>query len=108
MNKQPRRLKLNIEVPPELDATYANFALISHRPSEIVIDFARILPNTPKSRVHARIITTPMHAKMLLSALKKALEKYEAQYGEISLPSEGDDLVQQLFGTTKGPQQPES
>ncbi|MGD2142993.1 MAG: DUF3467 domain-containing protein [Anaerolineae bacterium] len=99
--------KVNIEVPPELDATYANFALITHSPSEIIIDFARVLPNTPKSRVHSRIITTPMHAKLLLRALSDNLKKYEAQFGEIRLPSGGDQLAQQFFGDVKPPHSPE-
>lgn len=97
-NAQPRKQKINIEVPPDLEATYANFAMITHSPSEIVIDFARVLPNTPKSKVYARIVTTPMHAKLLLRALKDNLEKYEAQFGEIDLPSGGGRLAQQFFG----------
>ena len=79
-----RKRKLNIQVPPDLDATYANFAVITHSPSEIIIDFARVLPNTPQSKVHARIVTTPMHAKLLLRALTENLKKYEAKFGKIA------------------------
>jgi hypothetical protein len=106
--KTPRRrqMKVNIEVPPDLDAIYANFALITHSASEIIVDFARVLPNTPSAKVYARIITTPMHAKLLLRALRDNLEKYEAQYGEIKLPAEGDALAQQFFGTVKPPEPP--
>ena len=108
--KTPRRrqMKVNIEVPPELDAIYANFALITHTASEIIIDFARVLPNTPKAKVHARIINTPMHAKLLLRALRENLEKYEAQFGEIRLPDDGDALAQQFFSAAKPPHPPES
>ena len=102
----PRQVQVNIEIPPDLDATYANFAAITHTTSEIIIDFARILPNTPRAKVHARIITTPMHAKLLLRALSENLEKYEAQFGEIRLPAEGDELAQQFFGAAKPPQPP--
>lgn len=109
MKAPPRRqMKVNIEVPPELDAIYANFALITHSASEIIIDFARVLPNTPKAKVHARIITTPLHAKLLLRALKDNLEKYEAQYGEIKTPTDGDALVQDFFGAAKPPHPPTS
>ncbi|MEA3376133.1 MAG: DUF3467 domain-containing protein [Chloroflexota bacterium] len=106
-NAQPRKQKVNIEVPPELGAIYANFAMITHSPSEVIIDFARVLPNTPRSKVHARIITTPMHAKLLLRALTENLEKYEAQFGEIKLPSGGDKLAQQFFGGVRPPNPPE-
>ena len=99
----PRRnqVQINIEVPPDLDATYSNFALITHSASEIILDFARVRPNTPKAKVYARIISTPMHAKLLLRALSENLDKYEAQFGEIKLPAEGSDLAQQFFGATK-------
>jgi hypothetical protein len=99
--------KVNIEVPPDLDAIYANFAMITHSPSEIIIDFARVLPNAPKSRVHARIVTTPMHAKLLLRALTENLSKYEAQFGEIKLPPGGDELAQEFFGGVKPSHPPE-
>jgi len=106
--KTPRRrqMQVNIQVPPDLEATYANFALITHSPSEIIIDFARVLPNTPKAKVYARIITTPMHAKLLLRALGDNLEKYEAQFGEIKTHGEGDVLAQQFFGAAKPPHPP--
>jgi hypothetical protein len=102
-NAHPRKRQLNIQVPPDLDAIYANFAVITHSPSEIIIDFARVLPNTPQSKVHARIVTTPMHAKLLLRALTDNLKKYEAQFGEIKVPSGGADLAQQFFGGVKPP-----
>ena len=105
-NGPSRKQKINIELPADLDATYANFAMITHSPSEIIIDFARVLPNAPKSKVHARIITTPMHAKLLLRALNENLEKYEAQFGEIQLPSGGENLAQQFFGGVKPPDSP--
>lgn len=106
--KTPRRrqVQVNVEVPPDLDAIYANFALITHSASEIIIDFARVLPNTPKAKVYARIITTPLHAKLLLRALTDNLEKHEAQFGEIKLPAKGDELAQQFFGAVRPPQPP--
>ena len=100
----PQPMQINIEVPAELEAIYANFALITHSPSEIIIDFARVLPNAPKSRVHARILMTPMHAKLLLNALADNLAKYESQFGEIKLPPSGSDLAQQLFKQVKPPE----
>ncbi len=103
-----RQMKVNIEVPSDLEAIYANFALITHSASEIIIDFARVLPNTPKAKVYARIINTPMHAKLLLRALRDNLERYEAQFGEIKLPADGDALAQQFFGTARPPKPSES
>ncbi len=86
-NPQPQQ-QINIELPPEqAEGIYSNLALITHSPAEFVIDFTRILPGVPKTRVYARIIMTPQHAKSLLMALQENIKKYEAQYGEIKLHS---------------------
>ncbi|MGQ9457706.1 MAG: DUF3467 domain-containing protein [Anaerolineae bacterium] len=81
--------RVQIELPRDLEAIYANFALITHSPSEVILDFARVLPNQPTARVYARIVMTPMNAKLLLQALGENLRKYEAQFGEIKTPSAG-------------------
>jgi hypothetical protein len=78
----PQR-QIQIEVPADLDAIYSNFALITHSPSEVIIDFARVLPNAPKAKVYARVILTPMNAKLLLQALGENLKKFEEKFGEI-------------------------
>lgn len=97
--KQPPRgpTQISIEVPPDLDATYTNFAMITHSPSEVIIDFARLLPNTPKAKVCARVLMTPMNAKLLLKALEERLRIYEEQFGPIVIPQGGGELAQELF-----------
>lgn len=91
MSGQPtpvHQTRLDIELPSDLEAIYANFALITHTPSEVIIDFARMLPNTPKAKVYARLIVTPMNAKLLHKALGENLEKFEKQFGEIRTPEQ--------------------
>ena len=74
-SQQPQHpVQMSLELPADLEAIYANFAVITHSPSEVIVDFARMLPGTPKSRVHARIVMTPMNAKALLRALTENLE----------------------------------
>jgi hypothetical protein len=82
-------MQINVELPGDLEAIYSNFALITHSPSELVIDFARVLPNVPKAKVYARVIMTPMNAKLLHRALGDNLAKFEGQFGEIKTPEEG-------------------
>ena len=84
----PQR-QIQIELPADLEAIYSNFALITHSPSEVIIDFARILPNAPKAKVYARVIFTPMNAKLLHQALGDNLKKFEEKYGEIRTPDQG-------------------
>jgi hypothetical protein len=89
---RPQGQNLQIELPEkESEGIYANLALITHSPSEVVIDFARILPNVPKSKVYARIVMTPYNAKALLIALDDNLKKYEAQFGTIKLQGQPDN-----------------
>ncbi len=81
--------QLNIELgEKEAEGIYSNLAVISHSPAEFVIDFTRMVPGLPKTRVYARIIMTPQHAKSLLNALKENITKYEGKFGEIKVYSE--------------------
>ncbi len=84
----PAPQQINIELPADLEAVYSNFAIINHSPSEIVIDFARLLPNVPKARVYGRVIMTPLNAKLLLAALQDNLSKFEERFGEIRMPDD--------------------
>jgi len=78
--------QINIEIgEKEAEGIYSNLAIISHSPAEFILDFTRVLPGIPKSKISARIIMTPQHAKMLHSALKDNIDKYENQFGEIQL-----------------------
>jgi hypothetical protein len=95
----PQRVQVKIEIPPNLGGTYANFALISHSPSEMILDFAQVLPQQPKARVQARVIMTPLNAKLVYRALGENIAKYEAQFGEIQEPRQGPSLAQQFFSS---------
>ena len=83
-NQDQNPNQMNIELPEELaEGTYANLAIISHSPSEFVLDFVRIMPNLPQAKVKSRIILTPEHAKRLLQALNDNVRRYEQQFGKI-------------------------
>ncbi len=85
-NPQAKGQKINIELnEKEAEGIYSNLAIITHSPAEFILDFTRVVPGVPKAKVHARIITTPQHAKMLLRALTDNIEKFEAKFGEIKL-----------------------
>ncbi len=82
---QPQQ-QINIELgEKEAEGIYANLAMIIHSPTEMIIDFARVMPRLPKAKVLSRIIMTPMHAKLLHKALTDNLKKFEEQYGEIKM-----------------------
>ena len=82
------RQQINIELgEKEAEGTYANLAMIHNSPTETILDFARVMPRAPKAKVVARIIMTPMHAKLLLQTLEQNIKKHEAQFGEIKIHS---------------------
>ena len=82
---------LNIEITDEISqGTYSNLAIIAHSKAEFVIDFTRVLPGTPKAKVHSRIIMTPQHAKMLARALNDNISKFESVNGEIRVEGSGN------------------
>lgn len=95
----PKAGRLKVQIPANLEPTYANFALITHSRSEIVIDFAQVLPQVPQARVKSRVVLTALNAKLLLQALGEHINRFEQQHGEISLP-EGSSLADQLFRPT--------
>jgi hypothetical protein len=81
-------MKINIELPAEeAEGTYANLVILSHSSAEFVLDFTRVLPGTPKTKVYSRIIMAPQHAKGLLRALTEDIEKYEKEFGDILDPN---------------------
>ncbi|MCS7297413.1 MAG: DUF3467 domain-containing protein [Bacteroidia bacterium] len=82
---------LNVELSDDVaSGIYSNLAIISHTPSEFVIDFLQVLPGLPKARVRSRIILSPYHYKRLLLAMQDNMAKYESRFGEISV---GDDWM---------------
>lgn len=84
--QKPPQQQINIELPPEqAEGTYSNLAIITHSAAEFVIDFTRLLPGVPKTKVYSRIIMTPQHAKSLLMALQDNIKKFEDQHGEIKM-----------------------
>jgi hypothetical protein len=89
-----------IQYPKNLEPTYANFVLISNSRSEIVLDFAQILPQTKQARVKNRVVMTAFNAKLLHRALTDHIARFEERFGEIDLP-EGTSLADQLFRSTK-------
>jgi len=82
--------QINIELSEEIaQGVYSNLAIITHSPSEFVVDFVRVMPGVPKAKVKSRIVLTPEHAKRLMMALKDNIAKYEAQHGKIKNADDG-------------------
>lgn len=91
MAEKNNQNQVNIELTDDVaEGIYSNLAIITHSPSEFVIDFIKMMPGVPKAKVKSRIILTPQHAKRLYRALKDNVSKFEAIHGEIK--DTGEDL----------------
>lgn len=81
-NPQPQ---LQIEIDEAVArGVYTNLALIAHSETEFLLDFLFLQPQTPKTKVLTRVVTSPVHAKRFLAALQDNVAKYEARFGTIN------------------------
>jgi hypothetical protein len=88
-----------------LRTVYSNLARIAHSPADIVIDFAHLLPGEKSATVNARVLMTPLSAKLLLRALADNISRYEAAFGEIQVPV-NSSLAESLFRPHNPPEPP--
>jgi len=100
---QPAGPKIN--VPEGMEPAYVNLARISHSPADLVIDFAHLLPGETTANIRSRVVMSPLSAKLLLRALTENLARYEATFGEISVPS-SSSLAENLFRPPHPPEPP--
>jgi hypothetical protein len=84
MENQNPENQLNIELSEEIaEGIYSNLAIITHSPTEFVVDFIKVMPGVPKAKVKSRIVLTPQHAKRLMKALSENVQRFEQMNGKI-------------------------
>ena len=99
-DKKKQELSLDF-TPDVLTGTYSNLVVISHSPSEFIIDFAQDMPGTKNPTVRQRIVMAPMHAKRFMMALQDNVNKCEHTFGAISepqMPSMSDTVPYDIIG----------
>jgi len=80
MSEQPSQISLKAD-DQALRGLYANGLQISHTKNEVVFDFLSVMP--PQGQLLARIITSPAHAKQILTALEQNIHQYEKNFGQL-------------------------
>lgn len=85
---QPIQVKITDEI---LKGAYATHVQIGHTAEEFVMDFMNVLP--PAGIVNARVMVSPSHMKRLSKAILESIQKYEQQYGTISLAVVPDQKI---------------
>ena len=86
----------NLAIPPDLTIEYVNLVRIAHSLSELVFDFAHLLPGVGQAKISSRIVMSPLGAKLFYRALAENLAKYESAFGEIAIPGD-PTLADNLF-----------
>lgn len=95
MEEQPKGQRIEIELPEDAaQGIYSNLVIVSHSPSEFVLDFTRVLPGLKKAKVYSRIILSPKHAKSLSKTLRDNIKKFEEKFGEIKI----DETIRKEIG----------
>ncbi len=92
-------------LPPNVEVVYSNVVRIAHSPAEMVFDFGRLLPGEQDALIKARVMMSPLGAKLMQRALTENLTKFEAQFGEIKIP-QGKSLADDLFKSLQPPEPP--
>jgi hypothetical protein len=85
----------NLENPQGLSTVYSNLARIAHS----------LLPGEKSATVNARVLMSPLSAKLLLRALADNIARYEASFGEIHVPV-NSTLADSLFRPHQPPEPP--
>ena len=84
--EQAKKHKIKIEIDDNIgQGEYVNFAVVTHSIAEFIMDFIRVLPGIPKSKVKSRIVISPIHTKTFMLALQDNIKKFEDKYGEIKV-----------------------
>ena len=74
-----KKHQIKIEIDENIgQGEYVNFAVVTHSIAEFIMDFIRVLPGVPKSKVKSRIVISPIHAKTFMLALEDNIKKARA------------------------------
>ncbi|NPA26040.1 MAG: DUF3467 domain-containing protein [Chloroflexi bacterium] len=87
---------------PPGEVVYSNQIHVGQTPTEFVLNFLRYLPGEREASYVARVVLSPVAAKMLFYVLRAALAQYEARFGEIPLPGKAS-LADALFRSAQAP-----
>lgn len=82
---EQKKVKINVS-SDKVEARYSDFAIVSKNALGFNLDFAQRMPGGDQVNIVARIAMSPQHAKLYSKVLAQNVEKYEEEFGEISIP----------------------
>lgn len=69
--------------PRNLEARYTNYFEVGHNAFEFIFDFGQYHPENTEARMHTRIVTGPVYAKLMADVLQDAVKRFEEEHGTI-------------------------
>ncbi len=69
--------------PKNLEARYTNYFEVGHNAFEFIFDFGQYHPENTEARMHTRIVTGPVYAKLMADLLQDAVKRFEEEHGTI-------------------------
>ena len=80
---------VQVQIPEHrFEVLYSDQAFISHTPVGFTLDFAQLTPQVGISRVVDRVGMSATHLKLLVRVLAENLQRYEEQYGPVTVTAE--------------------
>jgi uncharacterized protein DUF3467 len=67
------------------EGRYANHFQVGHNAFEFLLDFGQLFADQRPEYFHTRIVTSPRHAKELLTLLGGSIEQFERSFGLIGV-----------------------
>jgi hypothetical protein len=83
MGLRKRSSKKTGKRPKHLEGRYANYFEVGHNAFEFVFDFGQYHPESESARMHTRVVTGPVYAKLLADLLRDSVQRFEEEHGSI-------------------------
>lgn len=78
-------------------ARYVNYFEVGHNAFEFLIDFGQFHPDAGDVQMHSRMVTGPVHVKLLALVLQEAIARFEAEHGAIADLKDDDNPLESLL-----------
>ena len=83
-------------------AQYTNYFQVGHNALEFMVDLGQYDPDNAVCRLHTRVVTGPVYAKVLADLLQDSIRSYEAEHGKIRGTEDDLDPLEVVKGSIAG------
>jgi hypothetical protein len=99
---ETRKLGAGTRSTPKLEARYANYFEVGHNAFEFMLDFGQFHADDETAQMQYRVVTGPVHAKLLAEMLDSSIERYEQEHGAIRCVEDDVDPLELVHKSISG------